>query len=389
MVLPFCCLIFCNGSLSFINKRFIKIRLLLLSFWVFQYMLVCNKIVKGSLFYYCCISLLTVVLIFFCGEKSITFYVFFELSLIPTLIIVFFFGYQPEKLQAGIYLLMYTVFSSLPLLLVFLRNKVYIIFMRHELFWWYSLIMTLGFRVKTPLYIVHVWLPKAHVEAPVAGSIVLAGILLKLGRYGFILFCPHLINSILILYVYLSLLGAIYCSLICLRNFDIKSLIAYSSVVHIGVVTVGVVRGSEIGYKCALIIVIAHGVCSPFLFSLAYYLYISSHSRVISCNKGFVSLPMMVFLGFILLAVNMGVPPSINLWREVLIFLRLIELIKNAIFFLFVVAFLGVIYNLFMFVRVRQRKESFYEKGSVEIGVWPFFSSVVLSFMIWVRIRLF
>jgi len=136
-----------------------------------------------------------------------------------------------------------------------------------------------------------------------------------------------------------------------------------------GVVTVGVVRGSEIGYKCALIIVIAHGVCSPFLFSLAYYLYISRHSRVISCNKGFVSLPVMVFLGFILLAVNMGVPPSINLWREVLIFLRLIELIKNAIFFLFLIAFLGVIYNLFMYVRVSQRKESFYEKGSVEIGV--------------------
>ena len=97
-------------------------------------MLVCNKILKGSLFYYCCIFLLVVVVVFFCGEKSITFYVFFELSLIPTLIIVFFFGYQPEKLQAGIYLLMYTVFSSLPLLLVFLRNKVYIIFMRHELF---------------------------------------------------------------------------------------------------------------------------------------------------------------------------------------------------------------------------------------------------------------
>ena len=160
---------------------------------------------------------------------------------------------------------------------------------------------------------VHVWLPKAHVEAPVAGSIVLAGVLLKLGRYGFIIFCPGLQNVVLIIYVYLSILGAIYCSIICLRNYDIKRLIAYRSVVHMGVVTIGVVGGYEVGYKSAVIIVIAHGVCSPFLFFLAYNLYNSSHSRVISNNKGLVSVPMAMFACFILLAINMGVPPSINL----------------------------------------------------------------------------
>lgn len=160
---------------------------------------------------------------------------------------------------------------------------------------------------------VHVWLPKAHVEAPVAGSIVLAGVLLKLGRYGFIIFCPGLQNIILIIYIYLSILGAIYCSIICLRNYDIKRLIAYRSVVHIGVVTIGVVGGYEVGYKCAVIIVIAHGLCSPFLFFLAYNFYNSSHSRVISTNKGLVSVPMAIFACFLLLAINMGVPPSINL----------------------------------------------------------------------------
>ena len=160
---------------------------------------------------------------------------------------------------------------------------------------------------------VHVWLPKAHVEAPVAGSIVLAGVLLKLGRYGFIIFCPGVQNIVLMIYVYLSILGAIYCSIICLRNYDIKRLIAYRSVVHMGVVTIGVVGGYEVGYKCAVIIVIAHGVCSPFLFFLAYNFYNSSHSRVISTNKGLVSVPMAIFACFLLLAINMGVPPSINL----------------------------------------------------------------------------
>jgi len=227
--------------------------------------------------------------------------------------------------------------------------------------------MTLGFRVKTPLYIVHVWLPKAHVEAPLAGSIVLAGVLLKLGRYGFILFCPFLRNSVLMLYVYLSLGGAIFCSLICLRNYDMKRLIAYRSVVHMGVVTVGVVSGREIGYKCAFIMVIAHGVCSPFLFLLSYYFYMARHSRVISCNKGFVSIPILVFMRFVLFGVNMGVPPSINLWREVLMFVGVIELAKNVIFILFFVAFFGVIFNLFIYVRVRQRKESFYGKVEGEI----------------------
>lgn len=212
------------------------------------------------------------------------------------------------------------------------------------------------------MYIVHVWLPKAHVEAPVAGSIVLAGVLLKLGRYGFIIFCPKLHNTILIIYVYLSILGAIYCSIVCLRNYDMKSLIAYRSVVHIGVVTIGVVRGFEIGYKRALIIVIAHGICSPFLFFLAYYFYCARHSRVISCNKGLVSFPMAIISCFLLLAINIGVPPTINLWREVFMFVTLVEFIKYSIFFLFVIAFLGVTYNFFIYVRISQRKESFFVK---------------------------
>jgi len=276
-------------------------------------MLISNKIAREGLFYCLCAWLLLIVIVFFLCQKRVTFYVFFELRLIPTLIMVFFFGYQPEKLQARIYLLLYTVFSSLPLLLVFIRNSLFISHINHSYTLWYVFIITFGFRVKTPLYLVHVWLPKAHVEAPLAGSIVLAGVLLKLGCYGFILFCPFFGNLILMIYAFLSIVGSIYCSLICLRSYDIKRLIAYRSVVHIGLVTIGVVRGLEIGYKCAILMVIAHGVCSPFLFLLAYYLYSSSHSRVISCNKGSISSSMVVFFGFILLAINIGVPPSVNL----------------------------------------------------------------------------
>lgn len=387
MGLPFLSLLLCLDCGSLINNRFLKISLILLTLWLFNYITTSNNIVKGRLLSELTYTLLLVIVIFFLCQKSITFYVLFELSLIPTLIIVFFFGYQPEKLQARIYLLLYTVFSSLPLLLVFIRNKTFMHFINHSFIWWFTVVITLGFSVKTPLYLVHVWLPKAHVEAPIAGSIVLAGVLLKLGSYGFIIFCPFLYNPVLIIYIYLSILGAIYCSIICLRNHDIKSLIAYRSVVHIGVVTIGVVRGYEIGYKRAIMIVIAHGVCSPFLFYLAYKLYCSSHSRVISSNKGSISLPAIIFFCFLLLAINIGVPPSINLWREVIIFVTLLGFIKYSLFFLFVIAFLGVIYNMYMYIVVSQRKESFSLK--IEVFMWPFARATILSFLLFTIVNFF
>ena len=101
--------------------------------------------------------------------------------------------------------------------------------------------------VKTPLYLVHLWLPKAHVEAPVAGSMALAGVLLKLGSYGAIVFCPFLRRDVMAFYILISAVGSVYCSLICLVNHDMKGLIAYSSIVHIGVVAMGLMRNREMG----------------------------------------------------------------------------------------------------------------------------------------------
>merc|ERR1712228_698201 len=155
-----------------------------------------------SFFSFLCSVLLIRILRFFLSFNSLTFYVFFEVRLIPTLLMVLLYGYQPEKLTATIYLLIYTVSSSLPLLLL--------------------LIISFGFIVKTPMFLVHVWLPKAHVEAPVAGSMVLAGILLKIGSYGIIIFFPQLQSGVITLYVSLRVLGSLFCSVVCLRHWDIK-----------------------------------------------------------------------------------------------------------------------------------------------------------------------
>ena len=173
--------------------------------------------------------------------------------------------------------------------------------------------LTLGFIVKRPLYLVHIWLPKAHVEAPVVARIALAGVLLKLGSFGLFIFGPLLLHPVMLLYICIRLLGSIACSLICTRQWDSKRLIAFSSVVHMGVVTVGVAVGRELGYLCAVLIVIAHGVCSPLLFSLAYRYYLTSHSRLLVSNRGRLSAPLAVLGLFFLLAVNMGVPPFLNL----------------------------------------------------------------------------
>lgn len=125
-----------------------------------------------------------------------------------------------------------------------------------------------------------------------------------------------------------------------------------------GVITIGIVRGLKVGYQCAIIIVIAHGVCSPIIFALAYLVYNSSHTRVISRNKGNLRTPVISFFLFLLLAINMGVPPSLNLWSEVFIFVALLRIIRYSTFFLIIIAFLGVVYNLFIYVSLSQSKES-------------------------------
>ena len=119
------------------------------------------------------------------------------------------------------------------------------------------------------------------------GSIFLAGILLKLGSYGLLIFLPFIkMNSLLLFYFSISLLGSLVGALICLRQSDIKILIAYSSVVHMGVVTIGFISGSEFGYSCAFLIVIGHGLCSPFIFAFSYNFYEASHSRLMVNNSG-------------------------------------------------------------------------------------------------------
>lgn len=346
----------------------LSLTLIVLSLWISTAMLVARQPVlfspnaKKFLLYN---IILTIILILaFTSHHIISFYIFFEASLIPTLLLILGWGYQPERLQAGTYLIIYTVTASLPLLfsLILLFSNIGHLSSILPLWnaqyrfniaqlWWPLTI--LAFLVKTPLFLVHLWLPKAHVEAPVAGSMVLAGVLLKLGRYGLLrisskLFLLTFIQAVPI--IILCTIGGALARFICIRQTDVKSLIAYSSVRHIGLATGGIFSATTWGWQGALLILIAHGFCSSCMFSLANISYETTQSRSIYITSGFLAIfPAITFWWFCFSACNMAAPPSINLAREIFLIAANLSYSIINVLPLSLIAFIAAAYSLLLY----------------------------------------
>lgn len=295
----------------------------------------------------------------FQSSSLIVFYFRFEATLWPMLLIVLGWGYQPERISAGRGIVMYTVLASLPLLIAALSfgaaNASETLLLAPwspagPSQWTFATaaIIVLGFLVKFPIIFLHAWLPKAHVEAPVGGSMLLAAVLLKLGGVGFIFLSPLLnFGAWGGLIQALSLWGGILASVLCVAQTDLKLLIAYSSVGHMAFAIRLVSFCSSHAFICAALIMLAHGISSSVLFGGAYLYYVRASTRNLVLYKRFLSsIPLMAMLWFMACCINIAAPPTINFFAEVSSCLDLIISNSLAALPLGVIIFLAGAYSL-------------------------------------------
>nr|YP_010626523.1 NADH dehydrogenase subunit 4 [Hirtodrosophila subflavohalterata]WBK17659.1 NADH dehydrogenase subunit 4 [Hirtodrosophila subflavohalterata] len=384
----------------FLGCDMLSYGLILLSLWICSLMLMASESVNKfnnykNLFLLNVLILLILLVLTFSSMSLFMFYLFFESSLIPTLFLILGWGYQPERLQAGVYLLFYTLLVSLPMLvgifyLMDSTNTMNFYLMSNFMFNYDLLYFCLmcAFLVKMPMFLVHLWLPKAHVEAPVSGSMILAGIMLKLGGYGMM----RVINMLQLMnlkysfiFVSISLVGGVLVSFVCLRQTDLKALIAYSSVAHMGIVLGGLLTMSYWGLTGSYSLMIAHGLCSSGLFCLANVSYERLGSRSLLINKGLLNfMPAMALWWFLLSSANMAAPPTLNLLGEVSLLNSLVSWSWVSMIMLAFLSFFSAVYTLYLY--------SFSQHGKIFSGVYSFSGGKIreylLMFLHWVPLNL-
>jgi len=290
-------------------------------------------------------------LVFFLTSSLLVLFITFEISVLPLVSLVLFFGYQPEKICSTLYLLLYTVIGGLPLLFFVSQHMWASLSCLHASSSFLYFLVSLAFFIKSPIYFFHSWLPKAHTEAPLLGSIILAGVILKFGGYGILLLAPSF-GSLRFLFLYISLLGSLVCSVHCLRHWDIKTLVAYSSVVHIGVVSLGALLSTEVGWWVSVGIIVSHSFISPLLFCLCYDLYIVTYRRALISNHLASLGSGMCLVAALLLCINIGTPPFVSFWVEVSLYIALYSQFSLGTWIIFLVSFLVFWFCISFYLKV-------------------------------------
>jgi len=345
-------------SISMVNR---DVRKLLVSLTLLLFFLCFFKWWDDELITSTVLFLLLTLILIFTVNKIVWFYFLFESRVIPLFFMIIIRGYRPERYRAAVWIGVYTVGRSLPFLLL-----IVLYFFNINLYSpssssssssiISSIILLLPFLVKFPIFGLHYWLPIAHVEAPLVGRIILAGIILKLGGYG-LLIIYSLFNvrfKVTSLICIWSILGFIYVCFNIIECRDIKKFIALRRVAHIRIRIIGILFNSSTRIFSSVSILFAHGLCSSIIFFLANSVYLISGSRALVLNKGVIIInPILCIWFFLFCSVNMAAPPRLRFLSEILLVPSIIYFFpKIIIIIIFRTLFLRAIYRIYLYYRV-------------------------------------